>query len=74
MTAGELISILQQHDPDAVVVVSLCPGEGTGDRDSVAVERADICAVQLRATDDAEDYRKRYAVVVDGGVSGVWLG
>ena len=73
MTVAELISILQQHDPAAVVVLSMCPGEGVGDRDVTAVEYADICAVQLRATDE-DEYRKRYSVVVESGLTGVWLG
>jgi|GEM_PF-2127197 len=73
MTAAELLSILQQHDPAAVVVLSLCPSESARDRDVTTVERSDICAVQLRAIND-EKYRERYAVVVDGGVAGVWLG
>ncbi|MDO8776450.1 MAG: hypothetical protein Q7K57_48605 [Burkholderiaceae bacterium] len=72
MTAAELISILQRHDPAAFVVLSMCPGEDTGDRDVVTVEPADICAVQLRAIDD-EEYRKRYTVALDG-MAGVWLG
>ena len=68
MTVSDSISILQQHDPAAVVVLST----GTGPVDVVAVERADVCAVQLRAIDD--EYRKLYAVVVEDGVAGVWLG
>lgn len=72
MTAADLISILQQHDPAAVVVLSLCPDEGIGDKDVAAVVRSDVCAVQLRAVDDGE-YRKRYVVALDG-VAGVWLG
>jgi len=72
VTVQELISILQQHDPAAVVVLSMCPGEGVGDRDVTAVERADIWSVQLRAIDDAE-YRKRYSAVVESGIAGVWL-
>ncbi len=71
MTVTDLISILQQHDPKAVVVVSMCPGKGVGDRDVVTVERTDVSAMQLRAVDD-DEYRKRYAV--DVGVAGVWLG
>lgn len=74
MRVADLISILQQHAPAALVVVSMCPGEGTGDRDVVAVERADICAVQLRAVDDGEEYRARYVVVLGDGAPGVWLG
>jgi hypothetical protein len=73
MTVSDLISILQQHDPAAVVVLSVCTGEDVGDREAVTVERADICAVQLRAIDDGE-YRKHYAVSLDGDVPGVWLG
>ena len=69
MTVSDLISILQQHDPAAVVVLST----GTGPVDVVAVQRADVCAVRLRAIDD-DEYRKRYAVVVEDGVAGVWLG
>ena len=74
MTVSDLISILQQHDPAAVVVLSMCPGEGVGDRDVTAVERADICAVQLRAVSAVGEYRNRYEVVADDGVPGVWLG
>lgn len=73
MTVSELISILQQHDPAAVVALSLCPGQGVGDRDVVAVERTDVSAVRLSAMDDGE-YRNRYAAVPEGGVPGVWLG
>jgi hypothetical protein len=72
MTVSDLISILQQHDPAAVVVLSMCPDEGIGDKDVAAVVRSDVCAVQLRAI-DAGEYRKRYAVALDG-VNGVWLG
>lgn len=72
MTVAELMVALQQHDPAAVVVLSMCPGSSVGDRDAVTVERTDICAVQLRAVDD-DEYRKRYAVVVEDGVAGVWL-
>ena len=73
MNVADLISILQQQDPAAVVVVSMCHGEGVGDRDIVTVERIDVSAIQVRAIDD-EEYRKRYEVVVEGGVPGVWLG
>lgn len=73
MTVCELISILQQHDPAAVVVVSMCPATGVNGSDAVAIERSDICAVQLRAI-DASEYRRRYAVVFENGVAGVWLG
>ena len=69
MRVIDLISILQQQDPVAVVVLST----ETGPVDVVAVERADVCAVKLRAVDD-DEYRKRYAVVADDGVAGVWLG
>lgn len=72
MIVADLISILQQHDPAAVVVLSMCPGKGVGDRDVVTVERTDVCAVQLREI-DASEYRKRYTVALDG-VAGVWLG
>ena len=74
MTVFELISILQQHDPAAVVVLSMCPGEGAGDRDAVTVERSDVCAVQLLAASDVDEYRNRYEVVAGGGMPGVWLG
>lgn len=73
MTVSELISILQQHDPAAVVVLSTYPGEGARDLVVTAVERIDVCAVQLRAIND-DEYRRRYAVVADDGVTGVWLG
>lgn len=72
MNVADLISILQQHEPAAVVVLSMCPEKSTGDLYVVAVERTDICAVQLRAI-DADEYRKRYAVAVEGDVPGVWL-
>lgn len=72
MTVAELISILQQHDPNSVVVVSMCPSEDSGDRDVVAVERTDVCAVQLRAVDE-DEYRKQYATVLENGVAGVCL-
>lgn len=72
MNVKDLISILQQHDPEAVVVVSMCPSEDSGDRDVVAIERSDISAVQLRAVDE-DEYRKPYATVLDGGVAGVCL-
>lgn len=74
MTVQDLISILQQQDPSAVVVLSTLPGEGARDRDVTAVERSDICAVQLRAVVDGEEYRARYAVVLENGAPGVWLG
>lgn len=73
MTVSDLISILQQHDPAAVVVLSMCPDDGLGDKDVAAVMRSDVCAVQLRAVDDGE-YRKHYAVALEGDVPGVWLG
>jgi len=73
MTVQDLISILQQNDPAAVVVLSMCPCDAAGDRDLVAAEPADICAVQLRAVDD-EDYRARYAIAIEDGVDGLWLG
>lgn len=72
MKVSELISILQQHDPAAVVVVSMCPSEDSGDRDVVAIERTDVCAVHLRAIDE-EEYRKCYATVLEDGVAGVCL-
>lgn len=72
MTVADLISILQQHDPAAVVVVSMCPSEDSGDRDVVAIESGDISAVHLRAVDE-EEYRKCYAAVLEDGVAGVWL-
>lgn len=74
MTVSDLISILQKHDPNAVVVVSMCPGEGAGYRDAVTVERSDVCAVQLLAASDVDEYRNRYEVVAGGGMPGVWLG
>jgi hypothetical protein len=73
MKVSQLILILQQHDPAAVVVLSMCPEESSSDRDAVAVDRMDICSVQLRAI-DAGEYRKRYVVAVEGDVPGVWLG
>lgn len=73
MTVQDLISILQQQDPAAVVVLSTYPGKGARDGDVTTVERIDICAVQLRAVDDGE-YRKHYAVALEGDVPGVWLG
>ena len=72
MKVSELISILQQHDPSAVVVVSMCPSEDSGDRDVVEVARTDICAVHLRAIDEHE-FRKQYATVLEGGIAGVCL-
>lgn len=72
MTVAELIAALQQHDPAAVVVLSMCQGQLARDLDVVAVERTDVCDVQLRAIDE-DEYRKRYAVVVEDGVPGVWL-
>jgi hypothetical protein len=73
MLVAQLISILQQHDPAAVVVLSTCPNEDVGDLGVVAVEPADICAVQLRAVDEGEEYRARYAVVLGDGAPGVCL-
>jgi hypothetical protein len=73
MKVAQLISILQQHDPAAVVVLSLCQGEDVGDLGVVAVEPADICAVQLRAVDEGEEYRARYVVVLGDGAPGVCL-
>ena len=72
MTVAELIAVLQQHDPAAVVVVSMCHDENSGDRDVVAVERMDVCAVHLRAVDE-DEYRKQYATILEGGVAGVCL-
>ena len=72
MTVAELISILQQHDPSAVVVVSMCPSEDSGDRDVVEIERTDVCVVHLRAVDE-DEYRKQYATVLEGGIAGVCL-
>lgn len=73
MTLADLISLLQTQDPTAIAVLSMFPGPTNGPLDVVAVQRADVCAVQLHPVDD-DEYRKRYAVVVDGGVPGVWLG
>lgn len=72
MKVSELISILQQHDPEAVVVVSMCPSEDSGDTDAITLERSYITDAQLRAVDD-EEYRKRYTVVLENGIPGVWL-
>ena len=72
MLVAELIAVLQQHDPEAVVVVSMCPSEDSGDRDVVSIERTDVCAVHLRAVDE-EEYRKCYATVLEDGVAGVCL-
>ena len=71
---ADLIAILQRHNPRAVVVLSMFPGESAGPMDVVAVERIDVCAVQLTAADGADEYRKRYAVVLENGVAGLWLG
>lgn len=72
MNVADLISIMQQHDPEAVVVVSMCPSEDSGDTDAITLERAYITATQLRAVDN-DDYRKRYRVVLENGIPGVWL-
>ena len=72
MKVSELISILQQHDPAAVVVVSMCPSEDSGDTDAITLERAYITDAQLRAVDD-DEYRTRYRVVLENGIPGVWL-
>ena len=71
---ADLIAILQRHNPRAVVVLSMFPGESSGPMDVVAVERIDVCPVQLTAVEGSDEYRKRYAVGVDGDVAGVWLG
>jgi hypothetical protein len=73
MTVADLISILQLHDPAAVVVLSTYPDQNIRDVEVVEVQQADVCAVELAAV-DADEYRKGYAVVVGSGVPGVWLG
>lgn len=74
MTVADLLSILKQHEPATIVVLSMFPGQSCRPMDVVAVEPTEVFAVRLTAVNCADDYRKRYAVGVTGDDAGVWLG